>query len=88
MKETEHTNEIELEIVYMVHPDERRKGIMTEVLYFLKQNQKSWNKRLIVTVSPENLHSLLLLKKWGIEKKEILLNNETGKEYFKLTLCK
>jgi len=86
MKETEHTNDHELEIVYMIHPDERQKGVMTAVLSLLKQNQKSWQKRIIATVSPKNLNSIALLEKWGIERKEILINDETGEEYFKLIL--
>lgn len=45
MKETEHTNNNELEIVYIVHPEERQKGVMTEVLSLLKQQQKSWQKK-------------------------------------------
>ncbi|WP_062060673.1 GNAT family N-acetyltransferase [Aquimarina longa] len=86
IKETDHTNNNELEIVYMVHPEERKKGIMTEVLSLLKQNQKNWHKRIIATVNPKNLNSISLLKKWGIDKKEILISSETGKKYFKLTL--
>lgn len=88
MKETEHTNENELEIVYMVHPNERRKGLMTAVLSLLKKNQYKWKKRIIATVSAENLNSLKLLNNWGIEKKELLVEEETGKECFKLTLNK
>jgi len=86
MKETENMNDNELEIVYMVHPTERQKGIMTEIFSLLMQKQKSWKKRITATVSPENLNSITLLKKWGITKKEILINKETGEEYFKLIL--
>lgn len=86
MKETEHTNKNELEIVYMVHPTERRKGLMTEVLAFLKKNQVTWRRKIIATTSPENKNSLALLQKWGITKKENWLNKETGKTYYKLTL--
>lgn len=85
MKETEHTNEHELEIVYMAHPDERRKGMMTEVLSLLKQQQKNWSKRIIATVSHKNINSIALLEKWGIEKREVITDSEGG-EYLKLTL--
>ncbi len=88
LKETEDTKENELEIVYMIHPNERRIGIMTEVLSLLKQNQIIWQKRIVATVSPENLPSIALLQKWGIEKEEILTDHETGKEYSKLILDK
>lgn len=86
MKETEHTLDNELEIVYMVHPNERKKGVMTEVLHFLKQNQQNWKKRIIATVNHDNLNSIALLEKWGIEKREILVDDDDGKEYLKLTL--
>jgi len=86
VKQTEHTKENELEIVYMVHPDDRRTGIMTEVLTLMKQQQVTWRKKMIATVYPNNFASLSLLQKWGIEKEEILIDSETGKEYLKLTL--
>ncbi len=86
MKESAHTTDNELELVYMVHPNERRKGVMTEVMSFMKEKQHSWQRRIIATVSPENTNSILLLNKWGIAKKELLLNDETGKKYLKLTL--
>lgn len=87
MKETEHTNDGELEIVYMVHPEERRKGLMTAVLSLLKQQQKIWRKRIIATISPNNLNSIALLQKWGIDKKEILADPDTGEKYFKFLLA-
>lgn len=86
IKETDDTNTNELEVVYMIHPEERRKGIMAEVLSILKEQQKNWQKTIIATISPENKHSLALLKKWGITKREVLVNSETKEEYLKLTL--
>lgn len=86
LKQTEHTNEDELELVYIIHPDERRKGIMTEIFSLLKEEQKNWQKKTIATVNPDNSPSIALLQKWGIDKKEILTDRETGKEYFKLIL--
>lgn len=84
MKETENTSVAELEIVYMLHPAERKKGIMTEVLDFLKSNQGLWNRQLIATVDPENRDSIHLLERWGIAK-EIEVENEEG-AYLKLLL--
>jgi len=84
LKDTEHTNEDELEVVYMIHPDERRKGIMFEVLKLLQKNQTSWKRKIIATVSSENKNSILLLEKCGIAKKELLENSESGS--FKITL--
>jgi len=86
LKETEYTTDTELEIVYMIHPNERRKGIMSTVLSFLKGKQQGWQKRIIATVSPENLDSIRLLQKWGIEKTERLIDKETGEIFLKLTL--
>ncbi|TPN82872.1 GNAT family N-acetyltransferase [Aquimarina algicola] len=88
LKETEHTTDTELEIVYMIHPNERRKGIMSKVLSFIKEKQQDWKKRIIATVNPKNLDSITLLEKWGIEKTEILINSETGEEFLKLILKK
>lgn len=86
LKETEHTDKDELEIVYMVHPEERRKGLMTEILALLKENQSIWKRRIIATTSFDNQNSIALLNKWGIAKREVLKDDETGKEYWKFTL--
>lgn len=86
LKETEHTSDQELEIVYMIHPNERRKGIMSKVLSFLKEKQHDWQKKIIATLSPENSASIALLQKWGIEKAEILKDKETKETFLKLTL--
>ncbi len=88
IKETEHTTDQELEIVYMIHPDARRQGLMTTVLDFLKVQQHQWNKRIIATVSPKNINSLALLEKWGIDKRETLIDPDDGHEYFKFVLMK
>ncbi len=86
LKETEHTDKNELEIVYMMHPQERRKGIMTKVLSFIKAQQPNWQRRIIATVNPTNMHSIILLEKWGIDKREECVDPEDGKPYLKLTL--
>jgi RimJ/RimL family protein N-acetyltransferase len=88
LKETEHTAAGELEVVYMVHPKERRKGLMWEVLEFLKENQHAWKKTIIATASPKNTSSVKLLAKWGIDKRELLIAEDTGERYYKLFLSK
>lgn len=88
LKETEHTKENELEIVYLVHPGYRNNGVMTEILSFIKGNQNIWNKRIIATVNPDNFASLKLLQKWGIANTEVLMDHETKEEYLKLSLNK
>lgn len=86
LKESVHTTPEELEIVYMIHPKHRKKGVMTEIFAFLKSNQHTWKRRIIATISPENIHSMALVQKWGIDQKEELTNEETGKSYFKFIL--
>jgi len=84
LKETEHTHKDELEIVFMVHPEYRGIGLMTEVLLFLKDQQYKWKRRIIATVNPKNKASMALMEKWGIEKKEMIRDEEEN--YYKLTL--
>ncbi|SIO00066.1 GNAT family N-acetyltransferase [Chitinophaga niabensis] len=86
LKQTDTTNSDELEIVYMVHPEERRKGLMSEVLSVIKQNQHKWDKRITATVYPENKKSIALLEKWGIEKTETRINESNNRPYLKLLL--
>ncbi len=85
LKDTEHTNENELEVVYSVHINERRKGVMFEVLCLFQKMQKEWDRKIIATVDFDNLKSIQLLEKIGIENKEIY-TDEDGDQYFKFTL--
>lgn len=86
MKESLHTSSEELEIVYMIHPQARKRGLMTSVLTFLKENQQNWQRRIIATVNPENIASIALLEKWGIEKRVTLIDEETHRSYLKCLL--
>ena len=87
LKDSENTNADELEVVYAIHEKERRKGIMTEVLTMLKQKQKDWDRKIIATVALDNEKSLeLLRKKIGVEKEELITDEDDGYQYFKLTL--
>lgn len=86
LKQTAHTATQELEIVYRVHPEERRKGVKTEVLTFFRKQQTKWQRTIIATVSPRNLHSVHLCLKSGSNKEETLHDTETGEKYLKLTL--
>ncbi len=87
LKDSIHTSENELEIVYIVHPRYRKRGIMTEILAWFKRNQHQWNKRFIATLSPENISSLKLLEKWGIYKM-ISQSSEDEVRFFKVYLEK
>lgn len=86
LKETEDTVSGELEIIYMVHPNERKKGVMTEVLACIKKNQKEWDKQITATADPKNIGSISILEKWGIIKKELRIDDETDKRYYKFWL--
>ena len=86
LKETEHTNAGELEIVYMVHPKERGRGVMSEVLKAFKNRQSDWERIIIATTSPDNDISIALLKKWGIERQEILTDPDTAEQFYKFYL--
>lgn len=86
LKPTEYTSENELEIVYMVHPAERNKGIMKEVLLHFKSIQSRWSKRIIATVDFDNEISLNLLEHWGIQSKKVLTDPDDGEQFWKLTL--
>lgn len=84
LKETENTTKEELEIVYMIHPNYRKQGVISEVLLYLKGKQKEWNRTIIATIDLDNELSIKSLEKWGIAKKEILTDDEG--EYYKITL--
>lgn len=84
LKQTQDTAEGELEIVYMVHPAERRNGLMTEILNFIKAKQTDWKCRIIATVYPENEHSYKLLEQIGIERQELTTDVETGETFQKI----
>jgi RimJ/RimL family protein N-acetyltransferase len=84
LKQTQDTAEDELEIVYMVHPAERRIGLMTEVLKFIKAKQSDWKRRIIATIYPENAHSYKLLEQIGIERQQLITDAETGETFKKV----
>ncbi len=87
LKDSQHTTTYELEIVYMVHPAERRKGIMKEVINFLIKEQSVWKRQLIATLHPENKNSSRLLESAGVAKQELITDIETGEKYIKIWLA-
>lgn len=84
LKETHHTTKEELEIVYVIHPEFRRTGLMTKVLFFLGSKQEEWKRKIIATVKPRNKVSLQVLEKWGIKRKELIKNDP--EDYHKIQL--
>lgn len=87
LKPTIFTEGNELELVYMVHPDSRNKGVMNEVLALLKQVQAQWTTQIIVTIDFDNDISVRLMEKWGIVKREERIDPDDGVEYWKMWLA-
>jgi len=87
LKETTNTSDTELEIVYLIHPDARGKGLMGKVLNYFKTNQAKWGRTIIATANPKNEKSMHLLKKWGINKQQTIVDTEKENyEYLKVWL--
>jgi RimJ/RimL family protein N-acetyltransferase len=86
LKPTDHSVEGELEIVYMVHPKERNRGLMWEVLEIFKQEQNRGQSTIIATVDLDNETSIRLLEKWGVTNKETRIDSKG--EYWKVNLSK
>lgn len=86
LKQTPNTSFDELEIVYMIHPNERRKGFMKEVLEFFKNKQHIWKRKIIATINPENKNSKILLSHWGIEKEKLIIDKEDRQPFLKIWL--
>jgi len=84
LKETKHTDDKELEVVYMIHPESRRQGIMKEVLLHLIGLQEDWNRRIIATVAKDNFPSISLLEKVGFGQKEEAEDEESEEGYWKM----
>jgi hypothetical protein len=70
----------------MVHPLERRKGIMKELLLFFKANQHLWKRRITATIYPGNNISFQLLREWGIEEQVLITDKKTGETFNKVWL--
>ncbi len=86
LKETQYTKENELEIVYMVHPEFRQLGVMTEILDLIRENKSNFCEKIIATVELENEISLNMLRKYGVEKEEKIIDESDSEEFLKLTL--
>lgn len=84
LKDTTHTTKEELEIVYAIHPEFRRIGLMTSVLFLLASKQEEWERKIIATVDPKNKVSLKVLENWGIDRIEII--QDDGEDCHKIHL--
>lgn len=68
LKESEHTNEKELEVVYMLDQPYWGRGLMPEILKVINEHAQSFDKQVIATINPENKKTVRVLEKMGIEK--------------------
>lgn len=67
LKQTDMTEEAELEIVYMLRKEYWGKGIMPEVIQEVRRYASESGMMLIATANPENENSLRALQKAGAE---------------------
>lgn len=86
LKQTNHTAENELEIVYMLDKEYWGQGIMPEIINEINKYSSGFDKQLIATINPENIRTIKALYKTGIEKEE-WTEDEDGK-VFKVWLKK
>lgn len=80
LKQTNNTDEDELEVVYLLDKNFHGIGLMTEILQKINSYAGSHNKKLIATINPDNIKSLKVLEKTGIEKQG-WINDADGKTY-------
>ena len=80
LKQTQHTNENELEIVYMLNKKYWGQGLMPEIIKEINFYSSGFDKQLIATINPDNLKTVKALNKVGIEKEE-WTEDEDGKVF-------
>jgi RimJ/RimL family protein N-acetyltransferase len=86
LKQTHHTNDKELEIVYMLDKKYWGHGYMPEIIKEINNYSSGFDKQLIATIDPDNIKTVKALNKIGIEKEE-WIEDEDGK-VFKVSLKK
>ena len=72
LKDSRWANDEELEIFFMLHPQERSRGIIREVLPLIKRYQYLWGRQIVATIHPENVRSRSRLDIWGVDREETL----------------
>jgi len=55
-------------------------------VHYVSLKQYNWKRRVVATFGNDNFYSLALLDKWGVEKREVVVDEENEEEYLKLTL--
>ncbi len=84
LKETDNTLPGELEVVYMIDKPFWGKGLVPEILREIIKYSASINKSVVATLNPENIKTVRVLEKIGIEKQEWMGEGED--RYFKVWL--
>ncbi|MBK8552169.1 MAG: GNAT family N-acetyltransferase [Ignavibacteria bacterium] len=80
LKQTQNTVGNELEVVYLLNKEYWGRGLMLEVLNQVNSYSSGMGKQLIATINPENINTVKLLKKTGIER-EGWIEDDEGKVY-------
>jgi RimJ/RimL family protein N-acetyltransferase len=70
LKQTDNTASNELEVVYMIDKPYWGKGLIPEILKEILGYSASIGKQVIATLNPENVQTVRVLEKVGIEKQE------------------
>lgn len=86
LKETDNTLPGELEVVYMIDKPYWGRGLVTEILNEIIKYSAAMNKRVIATLNPENIQTVRVLEKTGIERQEWI--TVEGDRYYKIWLRK
>ncbi len=70
LKESEYTEQDELEVVYMLRQNHWGKGLMPEILRDINAHAHTMNRQLIATINPENIRTVRALEKVGVDRKK------------------
>jgi len=84
LKETANTLPGELEVVYMIDKPYWGMGIVPEILVDIIKYSTAMNKKIIATLNPENIQTVRVLEKAGIEKQKWVTEGE--ETYYKIWL--
>jgi ribosomal-protein-alanine N-acetyltransferase len=70
LKQTGNTEGNELEVVYMIDKPYWGRGFIPEILKEIIEYAKNMDKRIVATMSPENVKTVRALEKVGIKKQQ------------------
>jgi RimJ/RimL family protein N-acetyltransferase len=70
LKQTDNTAGNELEVVYMIDKPYWGKGLVPEILKEILVYSASMGKQVIATLNPDNIQTVRVLEKIGIQKQE------------------